>query len=41
MKELYDAAGLMRAHPAYTAPVALADWIRGLIRSGRYQILED
>ena len=41
MKELFDAAWLMRAHPAYTAPVAVAGRIRGLIRSARYQILED
>lgn len=39
MKQLSDAAGLMRAHPAYTAPSTVTERISHLVRSGRYQIL--
>lgn len=41
MEELFDAAGLMRSHPGYTVPAELAEKIAGLIRSGRYEILEN
>lgn len=41
MEELFDAAGLMRSHPAYTAPSKLADRVASVIRSGRYEILDN
>jgi hypothetical protein len=40
MQALFDAAGLMRSHPDYTAPQEMADRIAGLIRSGGYELLE-
>jgi RNA polymerase sigma factor (sigma-70 family) len=38
MEKLHDAAGLMRSHPDYAVPEALADRIALLIRSGRYRL---
>jgi RNA polymerase sigma factor (sigma-70 family) len=40
MEKLHDAADLMRSHPDYAAPAAMADRIVELIRSGRYRLLD-
>jgi RNA polymerase sigma factor (sigma-70 family) len=40
MEALHDAADLMRSHPDYAAPEALADHIVVLIRSGRYRLFD-
>lgn len=39
IEQLSDVAGLMRAHPAYTAPEAMTARISGLVRSGRFRVL--
>lgn len=39
MESLYDAAGLMRSHPDYTAPDSVTTRIQALINSGRYGLL--
>lgn len=41
MEDLSTAATLMRSHPDYLAPDNLAERISGLIRSGRFGILND
>ena len=41
MEGLFDAAGLMRSHPRYTAPQAVVDGIARLLGSGRYSLLRE
>ncbi|WP_406239943.1 hypothetical protein [Nocardia sp. NBC_01009] len=40
MLRLTDAAGVIRAHPDYAAPQAKMDAITGLLRSGRFPLLD-
>jgi RNA polymerase sigma factor (sigma-70 family) len=41
MERLHDLASLMRSHPNYRAPSAVAETVRSLIASGRFQILRE
>lgn len=40
MERLHDLASLMRSHPDYRAPAAVAEAVRVAIESGRFKVLE-
>lgn len=39
MRELHDAAAVVRSHPAYAAPAARTEAVLALLRSGRYPMV--
>ncbi len=41
IEHLHDLGSLMRSHPEYRAPGAVAEQVRALISSGRLRVLED
>ncbi len=41
IEHLHDLGSLMRSHPEYRAPGAVAEHVRALISSGRLRVLED